>query len=37
VLVVGNSLTEDEKWAEDSLSGADGEEVEYEFEPETEW
>lgn len=36
VLVVGNSLTEDEKWAEDSLAGAEGEEVEYEFEPETE-
>jgi hypothetical protein len=34
---VGNSLSEDEKWAEDSLSGADGVEVEYEFEPETEW
>ena len=37
VLVVGNSLTEDEKWAEDSLAGAEGEEVEYEFEAETEW
>lgn len=37
VLVVGNSLTEDEKWAADSLAGADGEEMEYEFEPETEW
>lgn len=32
VLVVGNSLTEDEKWAEDSLASADGEEVEFEFE-----
>lgn len=31
VLVVGNSLTEDEKWAEDSLAGADGEEVEFEL------
>lgn len=31
VLVVGNSLTEDEKWAEDSLAAADGEEVEFEF------
>ena len=32
VLVVGPSLTEDEKWAADSLAGADGEDVEYEFE-----
>ena len=31
VLVVGNSLTEDEKWAEDSLASADGEEVEFEL------
>jgi hypothetical protein len=31
VLVVGNSLTEDEKWAEDSLAAADGEEVEFEL------
>lgn len=37
VLVVGNSLTEDEKWAEESQSDMDAEEVEYEFEPETEW
>lgn len=31
VLVVGNSLTEDEKWAEDSLAAADGEGVEFEL------
>ena len=31
VLVVGNSLTEDEKWAEDSLAAADGKEVEFEL------
>lgn len=31
VLVVGNSLTEDEKWAEDSLAAADGGEVEFEL------
>ena len=31
VLVVGNSLTEDEKWAEDSLAAADGEEVEFQL------
>lgn len=31
VLVVGNSLTEDEKWAEDSLAATDGEEVEFEL------
>jgi beta-lactam-binding protein with PASTA domain len=31
VLVVGNSLTEDEKWAEDSLAAAAGEEVEFEL------
>lgn len=31
VLVVGNSLTEDEKWAKDSLASADGEEVEFEL------
>lgn len=31
VLVVGNSLTEDEKWAEDSLAAAEGEEVEFEL------
>ena len=31
VLVVGNSLTEDEKWAEDSLAADDGEEVEFEL------
>ena len=31
VLVVGNSLTEDEKWAEDSLASADEEEVEFEL------
>ena len=37
VLVVGNSLTEDEKWTEESQSDMDAEEVEYEFEPETEW
>lgn len=37
VLMVGNDLTEDEKWIEDSLNAAEGEEAEYEFEPETEW
>ena len=31
VLVVGNSLTEDEKWAEDSRAAADGEEVDFEL------
>lgn len=39
VLVVGNSLTEDEQWAEaeaDSMAGGIGG-TEYEFEPETEW
>lgn len=36
VLVVGNSLTEDEKWAEDSLAAEDAFEEEYIFEPETE-
>lgn len=37
VLVVGNSLSEDEKWAEDSISGTEDEVIEYEFEAETEW
>ena len=37
VLMVGNDLTEDEKWIEDSLNATGGEETEYEFEPETEW
>lgn len=38
VLMVGNSLTEDEQWTEDlandSIEGTGGD---YEFEPETEW
>jgi len=39
VLVVGNSLTEDEQWAsaeDDTVTGDPGEDT-YEFEPETEW
>lgn len=37
VLVVGNNLTEDEQWAEEEAMAGDSGEVEYEFEPETEW
>jgi hypothetical protein len=45
ILVVGNDLTEDEQWIEDSLNsvngGAEEEEYEYEYgsasETETEW
>ena len=37
VLMVGNNLTEDEQWVEDSLNAIGGGETEYEFESETEW
>lgn len=33
VLVVGNSLTEDEQWMEDSLNSVEGASEEYSFEP----
>ena len=37
VLMVGNDLTEDEQWVEDSLNASGGNETEYETESETEW
>lgn len=37
VLVVGNSLTEDEQWAQDSIEAAMQDGGDYEFEPESEW
>lgn len=37
VLVVGNSLTEDEQWAQDSIEAAMQDGGDYEFEHESEW
>ncbi|MDE5560210.1 MAG: PASTA domain-containing protein [Bacteroidaceae bacterium] len=37
VLMVGNSLTEDEQWTKDLTDSIGGTEDAYEFEPETEW